>query len=521
MIVIELRFPTGRFHATPWGRHVNEGAVEWPVEPWRLLRALVATWFHKAQAEVDKDTLVRLITALAEKLPRYHLPAASLGHTRHYMPFNEGKNEKTTKIFDAFVHVADGEAIRVAWEIDLPDAERNALALLLDRLGYLGRAESLVEAALLDGEAGEYETHPLPADETTTDDEELVRVLAPFSSVEYGAWRQGYLQNLSSASPKRKARKAGTDESVPPNLFECLLADTGVLKAAGWNLPPGAQRVPYVRPGNAFKISPMLSRRHTVTKPTVARFALASNVLPSITSAMSVGDRVHQRLVSLSNGHPTFTGHDAAGTPLKGHGHAYVLSECDLESDRIRFLTVSAMDGFDDKAKRALSNLRSVWGHGGHDIQLILLGFGQPEDFGGINAGAGQSLILRHSTEWVSLTPFVPTRHGKMGANHTPKLDSAGLQIGGPEHDFRRLLRLQMPDAEAVSVTLEKNAPTRRPLRWLQFQRQRKTGDGLRAGEFGFGFRVRFSSAVCGPIAVGYGAHFGLGLFQPASDEEE
>ena len=27
MISIELRFPAGRFHGTPWGRHVNEGAV--------------------------------------------------------------------------------------------------------------------------------------------------------------------------------------------------------------------------------------------------------------------------------------------------------------------------------------------------------------------------------------------------------------------------------------------------------------------------------------------------------------
>ncbi len=28
MLTIEMTFPTGRFHATPWGRHVNEGAPE-------------------------------------------------------------------------------------------------------------------------------------------------------------------------------------------------------------------------------------------------------------------------------------------------------------------------------------------------------------------------------------------------------------------------------------------------------------------------------------------------------------
>jgi CRISPR-associated protein Csb2 len=30
MPVIDLYFPASRLHATPWGRHVNEGAVEWP-----------------------------------------------------------------------------------------------------------------------------------------------------------------------------------------------------------------------------------------------------------------------------------------------------------------------------------------------------------------------------------------------------------------------------------------------------------------------------------------------------------
>ena len=43
-ITLKLTFPAGRYHATPWGRHVNEGVPEWPPSPWRLLRALVAVW---------------------------------------------------------------------------------------------------------------------------------------------------------------------------------------------------------------------------------------------------------------------------------------------------------------------------------------------------------------------------------------------------------------------------------------------------------------------------------------------
>ena len=36
-VIIRLTFPGGQYHATPWGRHVNEGAVEWPPSPWLMI----------------------------------------------------------------------------------------------------------------------------------------------------------------------------------------------------------------------------------------------------------------------------------------------------------------------------------------------------------------------------------------------------------------------------------------------------------------------------------------------------
>ena len=30
MLALSFTFPAGRYHATPWDRHVNEGAVAWP-----------------------------------------------------------------------------------------------------------------------------------------------------------------------------------------------------------------------------------------------------------------------------------------------------------------------------------------------------------------------------------------------------------------------------------------------------------------------------------------------------------
>lgn len=124
MLALSMRFPAGRYHATPWGRHVNEGAVAWPPEPWRVLRSLLATWHHKVAplGRYDEDTLRRLIERLSEQLPEYHLPTASHSHTRHYMPqFASGK---TSLVLDAFVSVHRDDPLFMSWPgLDLPEDE--------------------------------------------------------------------------------------------------------------------------------------------------------------------------------------------------------------------------------------------------------------------------------------------------------------------------------------------------------------------------------------------------------------
>src|SRR5580704_686109 len=87
MTVLELKFLAGRYHATPWGRHVNEGVVEWPPSPWRLLRALVAVW-RRTCPEVPEPQVKRILAALAQP-PRFSLPPNTVAHTRHYMPLGK------------------------------------------------------------------------------------------------------------------------------------------------------------------------------------------------------------------------------------------------------------------------------------------------------------------------------------------------------------------------------------------------------------------------------------------------
>jgi CRISPR-associated protein Csb2 len=211
---------------------------------------------------------------------------------------------------------------------------------------------------------------------------------------------------------------------------------------------------------------------------------------------------------------------------LKGNKHAFILCESNIgfgkgRRGEITHVTVHAPIGFDLRERKALDSLVKVWGHGGHDIQLVLLGVGMPNDFTRPDKDWGDYGILAYSKVWISRTPFIPTRHPKATRKGVPKKDGTGLQKGSPEHDLRRLLKENgFPEPVKVEVVLWTNLAGRNT-RWLEFKRERKGGEGLKAGELGYGFRIEFPISVRGPIALGYGAHFGLGLFVPAEEEKK
>lgn len=522
----EFRFLAGRLHTTPWGSHVNEGVVEWPPSPWRLLRALLATWHLKATEQIPAPLLRSLIGNLASQPPRYQLPDASTGHTRHYMPFNEGKNEKTTKIFDTFVTVGKNTPLIVCWDVDLPASERSALDTLLTRLGYLGRAESLVEAQLLPSdEIARFRADVAPmADEPSVRPAtDYIRLLTPLSEPAYAAWLSQLANSATQSAPSTKGRKTkkASVPAAPEDLFTALHADTGELQAAGWlGEPPGSRLLYYTRPAHSLEAKPGNSRRikRSGRLPTVARYAIASNVLPRITSALSVAERVHQALLSRfkdSLPPPVLLGRDPSGQPLNGHAHAHVFCEPRAKENTIAHVTVYASGGFDPEAQRALRSLGRIWGHGGHDIELVLIDLGWPETF-------SDSTLFKPSKVWQSLTPFVSTRHPKTYRDGRPKMSSEGWQIDSPEHEIRRWLSQHTVTADGAVELPRKieaiDAPVLngRPLRWHDFNTRRSQGGGTRAHQPARGFRLTFAKPISGPLALGYAAHFGLGLFQPA-----
>jgi CRISPR-associated protein Csb2 len=536
MIAIEFEFLTGRYHATPWGRHVNEGAIEWPISPWRIARALVSVYHNKAQADVTEAQLRSIVTAVASP-PVFELPEAVQAHTRHYMPQYKGA---TAKVIDAFVHVKPGAAMRVVWpDAELPPDERRAFRVLLDRLGYLGRAESWVSARLLDTWDGAFNAEP--AFGHGAGDGEPIRLLAPQAQEGYAAWREPELarrKEAALAKARAKAVDKGKDPfkvklsaaessrieaELPATIFDALYADTGELRSQGWSQPPGSQWIEYRRPKEAFAVQYSAPKPSQVTRPSVARYALAGNVLPSFLEGVAFAERIRVALMSRSkdergNAAPVFSGKSDAGERLDDdHGHAHVLPESYGTRGRhnITHLTIHARAAFSSQEQAALRGLAKVWGQGGHDVQLVFLGLGRPEDFGGPEGATGASPVLHASRVWVSRTPFVLTRHPKTNRRGEPKIGPDGLQVDGAEAQLRRELARQGLPAPSHVQPIGGTPLGGKLVAWRDFRRRRVSGDGAAAGHTGYGFRIEFLEPVRGPLVFGYGRHFGLGQFVP------
>ena len=156
--------------------------------------------------------LAALIDRLAEEAPLYRLPAAIHAHTRHYMPwFKKGPDDRTL-IFDAFARLDPAEPLIVAWPDTTLAPDERALALhLVERVGYLGRAESWVECEALAaweeepncrptavGEAANRRPGGMP--EATGDP---VRVIASLTAQAYATERARLLAEFDARERKR------------------------------------------------------------------------------------------------------------------------------------------------------------------------------------------------------------------------------------------------------------------------------------------------------------------------------
>ena len=481
MLAIEFKFTANRYHATQWGRHVNEGVLEWPPSPWRILRAIVSAW-RRTAPDLPAETVGGALELLASEPPNFRLPIASPGHTRHYMPRYEGTKERTDLVIDSFVAVCPGEPLMAVWpNVELSEPQRTALAAILKNMGYLGRAESWCDASIADN-VMETNCHPLTAEHPSADDSEIVRVLVP---------------------------------DAPLKLRD-LFVETGELRRGGRINPPGARWVHYVRRADCLTPDYRASGPSAVSsrskRPEVVRLALAGSVLPLVTDAMRVGELARRSAMSCygrANDHQTsdtLSG-KVNGEKATGHRHAFYLPTDDDGDGRLDHLTIWAPSGFDDRELDALAGIDALNFGGGRDpIQVVYQGHGSTQDF------EEASAIFRPSHAWRSVTPYIPTRH--------TKLRGKGIKtvIDSPEDQVRREVSLRDGlDAEVAEVQIydrRQRIVLERHQGFLPYEFYRWRRRGYNAGG-AFNVRLTLDSPVSGPLALGFGCHYGLGLFVP------
>jgi len=477
---------------------------------------------------VEEEKVRRIFSELY-KPPLFRLPPASLAHTRHYMPWDKDWSEKRdasrTKVFNTFVAVSKDDPVIVCWpDSDLDEGHRAVLDALLRNISYLGRSESwcsmkLVEDGLGFSEGSGFNVVPVGSGSLERD-YELVPVLVPSTSID------GAL--LLDASH--------------PLLVRTVSLREGLSRID----PPGSVWVEYARPRDCFEpvVKAVISEDYEEPAK-VIRYILDGSVLPRVLDTFTVASVARVAAMSVYGGSlekksDVLSGKNSEGKPLKGHGHAFYLPSDEDGDRRLDHLTLYAPMGFDGEHRAALGGLDRLYGYGmSGELRLMLLGMQEEPDS---SIGGG---LFGSSDTWVSETPFLLTRYPKLttgGRWRTIPVPS-GLEIGTPERlgtyptrehlllDYGVLpdlsaLQLDGPVAQLLLSCERRGLPEvtgvvcvpeyRRSgftSRWIEFKRYRRGVSKPVIGK-GFGFEVRFKEPVSGPLALGYGCHYGLGLFR-------
>jgi CRISPR-associated protein Csb2 len=466
---IAIRFPLGRYHATPWDRSVNEGATEWPPSPWRLLRALVATWYTR-WPDLPDPVLDGLLDALGEP-PSYLTPRVRPGHSRHYLPdldHRKGEPGRTDLTLDPFLWLGRGAELLVRWDADLDDGQRAVLAKLAELLPYLGRADSACEVRLLDSDPVPDETWWRPG----AGGEQTARLLAPARPV-----RRAVLE-MSTVEVRKQRR------SVPPGTVWVSYASTCPAD------PESARKQP--------------------TPVQAVRFAVASRVPVMARHGILLADAVHQlaarRLADCGGG--DLLGGEGAATNHQ-HAHWVPIADGTGPDACVQALLIYVPRGLRAGDVAALVGIRGVSGRrGGGDgyqvkglsrVRLLLQAAGPLQQVAPELCGPAR--------RWRSLTPYLPVRHWH------PKRETFAEYLNDDVAAELRY-RTAYPDVPAPGVQ-GSDPEGGMPDRWARGYRRYRLNEHLGRARPGLGLRLEFAEEVCGPLLLGQLSHFGYGIFRP------
>jgi CRISPR-associated protein Csb2 len=245
---------------------------------------------------------------------------------------------------------------------------------------------------------------------------------------------------------------------------------------------------------------------------------------PSVVLALRFAEQVRRALIRnrVDTSHSeAITGKTVDGVPLEGHEHAHYFATDEDADGRLDHVTIHCPRGFDEADVEALGSLRTIYGRGNRpEVRMILVGLGGVKMFAqrgsrpdleeadrDVCAPSGLPSVFAISTRWRSVTPFSLPRFPNRGGGKPPRpRDLPEAQL------TQELVARGLPEPISIKRIDGYQASGRPMVRWLEFHTQRFKGT---QGKGLAGFEIEFGEPVAGPIAVGFGSHFGLGLFMP------
>jgi CRISPR-associated protein Csb2 len=473
MLHLKIHFHTNQYQACAWGNHHSEGVIDWPPAPWRLLRAIVAGAYNVNLLEKYQPTLRALLHKLASVLPSYTLPPTT--YIQHRSPRPQ-VNIKTAKVGPGKTLYSAGllmsstqNEIYVHWTVTLSETEELVLSLCLSGLTYFGRKESAATFSLV-------ETAPEPNAEPSAQGTRIVAIAAPELDSD-ALWQALTLSAHENYGVNRSA------------IF------------------PGIRQTTYH----------IYQTRHQLSQP--AEQKRTQNVILSVSSvprlpfhlSLKLTHRLHQALTSRCPA-PVFTGQEM-GEPSKSHEHTVFQCIPDRTGRYVEQISLYSHAGYSPEALAAIANCSFLPGVvRGCDITL---------DFTDLGIKGGQF------DEWISSTPFFLSRFPAVRRGK-PRMLSECYRKDGPEHQVLQYLQYlpwlnlegtptYQEHEEGLALFLDDSftvvascQPFPRFWKWESDCRQ-----GKKVGRMGYQVRLKFATAISGPIILGYAAHYGLGAMVP------
>ncbi|CCK64988.1 Conserved CRISPR-associated protein of unknown function Csb2 [Mycobacterium canettii CIPT 140070017] len=472
-----LTFPFGRYHATPWDRHVNEAAVEVPPSPWRLLRALYAVWRCRCP-DLPEDVVHPMLATLATP-PAFYVPAHDISHTRHYFPADTFNAQKTSTpctlpeylkrnlTFDAFAAFGKGAQIAARWPVELTPEGHDALRRIAGSIPYFGRADSVCSGAV--------------------DDD--------WEPAGHGVWK-----------PLDVAERADTYITATSVLApELPLAVNGLLekpdevRRGGLRFPAGSRFVAYGleraadEPGVAAPARPQRA-------VTAVRFDLLHPALPPETDAVIYTDLLRQAAVRKQNercgpdqGDTMLGGKTADGEYMRARGHAHYLPV--VRDRRLTGLVVWTPGTVSDDELDVLCDIQALYDYK-RRVQVRVSGIGAIDQIAPELVGPART--------WCAVTPFTPARYPKKNRDEWRR-----FVVNEIQRELELRGRERADDVQFVGgpwTAFVRHRPSAR------MRGDKRQGQAHLPAEF---LRLRFTQPTRGPLTLGWLSHFGLGLFLP------